>query len=144
MNKEKISTLKPKSSEEKYIEALGRRKSAVARVRLFSGNKYSFEINNRDLEDYFPIGELRRNMVNVFEAADIQEKFKVSVRVKGGGINAQSEAISLGIARALILFNPELRNKLKKEGYLKRDSRVVERKKFGLKKARKAAQWSKR
>ncbi|MEK7590028.1 MAG: 30S ribosomal protein S9 [Patescibacteria group bacterium] len=128
----------------RYIEAIGRRKNAIARVRIFTGSKNSYEINNREIDDYFPISELRRNVNNVFETADIPEKFKVTIHVNGGGITAQSEAISLGIARALIVFNPKLRDILKKKGYLKRDARVKERKKPGLKKARKASQWSKR
>lgn len=128
----------------RYIEAIGRRKSATARVRIFSSDKYLFEINNRALEDYFPIDELRRNIKKVFETVNISQKFKVSVRVNGGGVSAQAGAISLGIARALEKFKPELRKILKKTGFLKRDAREVERKKPGLKKARKAAQWSKR
>ena len=135
---------KQKTSPSRYIEAIGRRKSAIARVRIFSSDKYSFEINNRSLEDYFPIDELRRNIRKVFESINISQKFKVSVHVNGGGASAQSDAISLGIARALILFDQELRSKLKKDGFLKRDARIKERKKPGLKKARKAAQWSKR
>lgn len=135
---------KQKISATHYIEAIGRRKSAIARVRIFSGDKYSFEINERTLEDYFPIDELRKNIRKVFETVDIPQKFKVSAHVNGGGISSQADAISLGIARALEKFEPELRKILKKEGYLKRDAREKERKKPGLKKARKAAQWSKR
>ena len=99
----------------RYIEAIGRRKNAIARVRIFTGSKNSYEINNREIDDYFPISELRRNVNNVFETADIPEKFKVTIHVNGGGITAQSEAISLGIARALIVFNPKLRDILKKK-----------------------------
>ena len=106
-------------------------------MRIFTGSKNSYEINNREIDDYFPISELRRNVNNVFETADIPEKFKVTIHVNGGGITAQSEAISLGIARALIVFNPKLRDILKKKGYLKRDARVKERKKPGLKKLEK-------
>ena len=135
---------KQKISATHYIEGIGRRKNAVARVRIFTGSKNSYEINEREIEDYFPVSELRRNINNVFETADIPERFKITVHVNGGGITAQSSAISLGIARALILFNPELRDVLKKGDYLKRDARVKERKKPGLKKARKASQWNKR
>jgi small subunit ribosomal protein S9 len=133
-----------KISATHYIEAIGRRKNAIARVRIFTASKNSYTINEREIEEYFPVSELRRNVMGVFGSVDIPEKFKVSIHVKGGGITAQSEAISLGIARALILFNPELRDALKKAGLLKRDARVKERKKPGLKKARKASQWSKR
>ena len=139
-----LASGKQKISATHYIEAIGRRKNAIARVRITTSNKYSYLINDREIEDYFPVNELRRNIRNTFEVAEIPEKFKVSIHVKGGGIASQADAISLGIARTLILFDPELRDKLKKEGLLKRDARVKERKKPGLKKARKAAQWSKR
>jgi small subunit ribosomal protein S9 len=135
---------KQKISATHYIEAVGRRKNAIARVRIFSADKYSFEINDREFEDYFPVSELRKNIINTFNIANISEKFKVSVHVKGGGVSAQADAVSLGIARALEKFNPELRSVLKKEGLFRRDARVKERKKPGLKKARKAAQWKKR
>ncbi|HJO89979.1 MAG: 30S ribosomal protein S9 [Candidatus Pacebacteria bacterium] len=135
---------KQKISKTHYIEAIGRRKSAIARVRIFTSDKYSFEINERALEDYFPVDELRRTVRKVFESVNISQKFKVSVHISGGGVSSQADAISLGIARALEKFEPELRSTLKKEGYLKRDARIKERKKPGLKKARKAAQWSKR
>ena len=135
---------KQKISATHYIEAIGRRKNAIARVRVTTSSKYSFEINDRKIEDYFPVNELQRNIRSVFETVDVPEKFKVSAHVKGGGVSAQSDAISLGIARALEKFDPELRTALKKEGLLKRDARVKERKKPGLKKARKAAQWKKR
>lgn len=135
---------KQKISGARYIEAIGRRKSAIARVRIFQSDKYKFEINKRDLEDYFPVEELRGKIRKVFELVNIPQKFKVSVHINGGGVSAQSDAISLGIARALEKFEPELRKNLKKAGYLKRDARIKERKKPGLKKARKAAQWSKR
>ena len=135
---------KQKISATNYIEAIGRRKNAIARVRIFSASKYSFEINDREFEDYFPVNELRNDIRKAFETAGIEEKFKVTVLVKGGGIASQADAVSLGIARALEKFDPELRGALKKEGLLKRDARVKERKKPGLKKARKASQWSKR
>lgn len=135
---------KQKISDTVYIEAIGRRKNAIARVRIFTAKKNTYEINNKSLEEYFPINELQKNIKNIFNIVDIPGKFKISVHTKGGGVTAQSEAISLGIARALEKFDPELRGKLKKEGLLKRDARVTERKKPGLKKARKAAQWKKR
>lgn len=135
---------KQKISKDHYIEAVGRRKSAIARVRIFSSDKYSFEINERALDDYFPVDELRRTVRKVFESVNIPQKFKVSVHISGGGVSSQADAISLGIAIALEKFEPELRSTLKKQGLLKRDARIKERKKPGLKKARKAAQWSKR
>jgi small subunit ribosomal protein S9 len=129
---------------DRYIEAVGRRKTAIARVRLFKSEKQSFEVNNREFDKYFPVEDLRAIVRNTFKSAEIPQKFKIIARIKGGGISAQSEAMRLGIARALVLYDSDLRKKLKKAGLLKRDSREKERRKFGLKKARKAAQWSKR
>lgn len=137
---------KPKDTStvsDRYTEAVGRRKMAIARVRIFEDNKQSFLINDRELDEYFPTNELQ-NIVKTVFSAKIPDKFKITVVIRGGGISSQAEAIRLGIARALEKFKPELRKNLKKAGHLKRDPRVKERKKFGLKKARKAAQWSKR
>lgn len=129
---------------EKYIGATGRRKTSVARVRITPASKMSIEVNERSFDDYFPVPELRRNITSTFDAAEITQKFKVTVKVVGGGISSQSVAVSHGVARALEMFDKELRGKLKAKGFLKRDPRSVERKKFGLKKARKSPQWSKR
>ena len=137
---------KMEKSREKYIEAVGRRKTAIARVRLFplekSTAKTSFLINDKELESYFPTKEM--TLIATHPFAELSEKFKVTVHIKGGGIHSQSEALRHGIARALTLHNGELRKSLKKAGYLKRDPRAKERRKFGLKKARKSPQWSKR
>lgn len=127
---------------EKYIETVGRRKTSVARVRLTPAAKTTFVINEKDLESYFPTKEMRDIVKQPF--AEVSDKFKVSAKVNGGGIHSQSEAIRHGIARALVEGSAELRKTLKKAGYLKRDPRAKERRKFGLKKARKAPQWSKR
>jgi len=127
---------------EKYIEAVGRRKTSVARVRLTPSPKTTFSINNKELESYFTTQELQTIAKQPF--AEIPLKFKVSARISGGGIHSQAEALRHGIARALIGHKGELRKTLKKAGYLKRDSRAKERRKFGLKKARKAPKWSKR
>lgn len=137
-------TVKTKSKEKKYYEAVGRRKTAVARVRLYESSRQSVTINDKTVDEYFPTAELRYIGTEALEEAKASKKFKVSAKVSGGGTTAQSEAVRLGIARALIHFDPDLRKKLKQAGFLKRDPRVVERKKFGLKKARRAAQWSKR
>jgi small subunit ribosomal protein S9 len=131
-------------TSEKYIGATGRRKTSVARVRITPATKFSMEVNGRDFDQYFPVAELRRNITATFDAAEITQKFKVTVKVSGGGISSQSVAVSHGIARALEAYDKELRGKLKAKGLLKRDPRSVERKKFGLKKARKAPTWSKR
>ncbi len=131
-------------SSTKYFEAVGRRKTAIARVRLHPAAKTSFEINGKTLESYFPVLEMQANATNPFTNGKAAEKFHVTVKLTGGGISAQSEALRHGISRALLVYDIQLRGKLKKLGYLKRDPRAKERRKFGLKKARKSPQWSKR
>ena len=128
----------------KYIEAVGRRKTAVARVRITESNKSRFTINERDIQAYFPTEELRSIVRDAFSKSKVPVKFSVSALIKGGGVHAQAEAVRHGISRALISYDENLRGVLKESGYLKRDPRMKERKKPGLKKARKAAQWSKR
>lgn len=130
---------------EKYIETVGRRKTAVARVRITPASKMSYEINGKTVESYFPTKELQMTATEAYLTSKLTEtKFKITVLVKGGGINGQAEAVRHGIARALIEYDKELRGNLKKAGLLKRDPRAKERRKFGLKKARKSPQWSKR
>ncbi len=128
----------------KYFEAVGRRKTAVARVRLSEDKKMSFTINNKTLEEYFTIEKFVQMQNEVFSKSESKKKFLVSAKITGGGKSAQAEALRHGIARALMVYDPEFRKKLKKSGFIKRDPRSKERKKFGLKKARKAPQWSKR
>jgi small subunit ribosomal protein S9 len=130
--------------ENKYFESIGRRKTSRARVRLFKSSKGEIIVNSKALESYFPIDELQKKVNAPLQEGVVTEKFKISVLVKGGGQNSQAEAVRHGIARALILYDEELRKKLKKLKMLKRDPRMKERRKFGLKKARKAPQWSKR
>lgn len=135
-------TTKEKTAE-KYIEAIGRRKTSIARVRLTPSSKNSFKINERDLASYFPTAELRK----VVEEALSKVKagnFSVSARINGGGVHSQAEALRHGISRALVKTDETLKSKLKVAGFIKRDPRAKERRKFGLKKARKAPQWSKR
>ena len=127
---------------QRYIETVGRRKTSVARVRLTPASKISLTVNDKELEKYFPTMALRSTILNVFN--DSLDKFSVSAKLNGGGISSQAEALRHGIARALTVHTPEIRTKLKVKGYLKRDPRAKERRKFGLKKARKAPQWSKR
>jgi small subunit ribosomal protein S9 len=129
-------------TKDKYIEAVGRRKTSVARVRITPASKTTFVINEKELHIYFPIKEMQVIAHEPFK--DVAEKFTVSAHIKGGGAHSQSEALRHGVARALTEFNGEFRKDLKKAGYLKRDPRAKERRKFGLKKARKAPQWSKR
>jgi small subunit ribosomal protein S9 len=105
----------------------------------------SYDINGKTVEEYFPTTELRSTAVESMKESKLTEtKFKVTVVAKGGGISGQADAMRHGIARALIVYDKELRGKLKKAGLLKRDPRAKERRKFGLKKARKSPQWSKR
>jgi small subunit ribosomal protein S9 len=133
-----------KSATKKYIEAVGRRKTAVARVRITEGSKNNFEVNGKPSVEFFPTEELQIIAQEAITKSELTAKFTMTALVKGGGVHAQAEAVRHGMARALVEFDPELRSSLKKAGYLKRDPRSVERKKPGLKKARKAAQWSKR
>lgn len=129
----------------KYIEAVGRRKTSVARVRAVQSTKNSFVINgDLSIEDYFKNEAQKVIVSEAMAVAKLPHHYAVTVKVVGGGINSQAEAIRHGLARLIILINPELRKDLKKEGFLKRDPRAKERRKFGLKKARKAPQWSKR
>jgi small subunit ribosomal protein S9 len=127
---------------EKYIEAVGRRKTSVARVRIVPASKTSFKINEKTFDEYFPTLELRKVVEEAITAS--KETFKVSAHVKGGGIHSQAEAVRHGIARALVKNDDKTKTVLKTSGFLKRDPRAKERRKFGLKKARKAPQWSKR
>ena len=131
-------------THEKYFAATGRRKTSVARVRITPASKFSIHINEREFESYFPTAELRRVITTVFDSAEAGQKFKVTVVATGGGVASQAGAIAHGIARALLEYDKDLRGKLKIKGHLKRDPRAKERRKFGLKKARKAPQWSKR
>lgn len=136
-------TTKIKSSE-RYFEAVGRRKTASARVRITPTSKESLSINDKAVVDYFATVNLQNISTSAPSGAEIEQKFAVTVHVNGGGINAQAEAIRHGYSRALVKYDENLRGSLKKAGFLKRDSREVERKKPGLKKARKAPTWSKR
>lgn len=126
----------------RYIESVGRRKTSVARVRITPASKNTFLVNDKDLEGYFGTKELQ--MIVKQPLSEIKDKFKVTAKILGGGIHSQAEAMRHGIARSLVSNDLELRKELKKAGYLKRDPRSKERRKFGLKKARKAPQWSKR
>jgi len=129
---------------DRYYEGIGRRKTAVARARIFTRGEKGFSINKKSLEEYFPIHELQKTALASLDTMKCLDKFKISIIVRGGGLSAQAEAVRHGIARALLLFNPDFRKRLKKAGFLKRDSRMKERKKPGLKRARRAPQWKKR
>ncbi len=129
--------------KERYFEAVGRRKQSIARVRLFT-KKAGIEVNDKSLEDYFPIPRLQKVAQSPIEKMKIADKLGAVIKVMGGGIAGQADAIKLGVARALVKFNPEFRKRLRRLGFLTRDARAVERKKYGLKKARRAPQWQKR
>ncbi len=129
---------------EKYVESVGRRKEAIARVRLVESKTNSITVNAKPLVDFFKTEALQKVASDALLGTELAQNYSVTAQVKGGGIASQAESVRLGIARSLIKINEELRKDLKKKGYLKRDPRVKERRKFGLKKARKAAQWSKR
>jgi small subunit ribosomal protein S9 len=128
-----------------YFEAVGRRKTATARVRLTPAAKSSYIINDKTLVEYFPVADLQFVITEAFEKNKLEKKFAVSAKVSGGGMNAQAEAVRHGIARCLVDFDEALRIPLKKSGFLKRDPRSRERRKAGLAQAaRKRKQWSKR
>jgi len=141
----------------KYFEAVGHRKTSQARVRLFtqplrSGknvaglnqSKKEIFVNEKPYKEYFPTHSLQKKVEVPLEILKCLGKFGISIKVKGGGMSAQAEACRHGISKTLILLNPLFRKRLKKAGFLTRDSRMRERKKFGLKRARRAPQWSKR
>lgn len=129
----------------KYTEAVGRRKTSVARVRATPSAKGSVTINGgKSISDYFKIEAQQITALESLKKSGKESGLKITAKISGGGINSQAEALRHAIARVLIKMNPELRKDLKKEGFLKRDQRAKERRKFGLKKARKAPQWSKR
>lgn len=123
--------------------ATGRRKRSVARVRLIDGTG-SFVLNGRGLEEYFPSMASRIAILEPIRSVGLEGRYDVHATLEGGGTTGQADALRLGISRALVLSNPELRTTLKKGGFLTRDSRVVERKKYGLRKARRAPQYTKR
>ena len=122
----------------------GRRKKAIARVRLYPNGTGKFEINGKDINEYFGLDTLKQIASQALVLANAQDKYDIKVNVIGGGLSGQAGAINHGISRALILSEENLKPELKKAGFLTRDPRMKERKKYGLKKARKASQFSKR
>jgi small subunit ribosomal protein S9 len=124
-------------------QTTGRRKRSVARVRIYNGTG-SYSLNGRSLNDYFPDPELQRRVQEAFKVTDTEGRYDISATLEGGGTTGQSDALRLGIARALIALDVELRPALKREGMLRRDDRRVEPKKYGLRKARRAPQFTKR
>ena len=131
----------PPKKKEKFIEAVGRRKTAVARIRIMPDAKGDFVVNDKLVDEYF---QEKEQQYIAKQALIVKKIPTVSVKVRGGGMRVQAEAVRQGIARALVKEDAELRPELKSLGYLTRDSRKRERKKFGLKRARRARQWRKR
>lgn len=134
---------KDSKKPDRYMEGVGRRKTAIARVRLFT-RAGDFAVNNKPHAEYFPTLELQSIAEDALQKMKLFGRFRVSVKVSGGGVHSQAEALRHGLARALVKFNPDFRKRLKRAGYLKRDPRAKERKKPGLKRARRAPQWAKR
>ena len=143
MAEKKTTTKKVAKSKVVQFCATGRRKQSIARVRLVPGNG-QVTINNKPMEEYFGLGTLRLIVNQPLELTNTKEKYDVLVNVHGGGLSGQAGAIKHGIARALVKADENLKADIKKAGFLTRDARVKERKKYGLKKARRAPQFSKR
>jgi small subunit ribosomal protein S9 len=137
-----------KKEKGKYIESIGRRKTSTARVRVWEADKTSFIVNGKDAKEYFQTESERRIVHDPIAKgapnAKSGSKWAIEVKVMGGGTHSQAEAVRHGLSRAMVEDDAEVRTKLKGLGFLKRDPRAKERRKFGLKKARKAPQWSKR
>ena len=131
-------------SKKPYLYGTGRRKSSVARVRLYEGGTGKITINGRDIDDYFGLDTLKLITRQPLVLTETVEKVDIIATVTGGGVTGQAGALRHGISRALLQVNPEFRPVLKKVGYLTRDPRMKERKKYGLKAARRAPQFSKR
>ena len=132
------------TSKKPYLYGTGRRKSSVARVHLFPGGTGTITVNGRDIDDYFGLETLKFIVRQPLAKTDMTEKVDIRATVKGGGVTGQAGAIRHGIARALLLVDENFRPQLKEAGFLTRDSRMKERKKYGLKGARRAPQFSKR
>lgn len=128
----------------KYLEDTGRRKTSVARVRLSTQGDKVFLVNDKPYDKYFSTNDLQQIASAPLKKMKCQDHFRVQAVVSGGGIHSQAEAVRHGIARVLVQFNSEFRKRLRRAGYLTRDPRMRERKKFGLKRARRAPQWKKR
>lgn len=127
-----------------YYEGIGRRKESTARVRLMNGSG-KFIVNEKTANDYFTrLGDLQNILSPLATAGENQEQLDITVVVRGGGVTGQTEAVRLGVARALVKMNPDLQSALRKGGFLTRDARIKERKKPGLKRARKAPTYTKR
>ncbi len=142
------TTTKPKAEakpikKERYFEATGGRKTASASARLFTVGT-GIVVNGKDLKEYFKTLNNQMAVTAPLELMKLADKLRATIKVAGGGINAQAEAVRNAIAKALVKFNPEFKKSLRQSGFITRDARMVERKKYGLNKARRAPQWAKR
>lgn len=144
VNKKPVIKKTAKKETREKIWATGKRKTSIAQVQCFPNGKGNIYINKRMVQEYFPIFELEKKVLFPLKELNKEKDFDFKIKVQGGGVRGQADAVSLGIARALVSFNPEWRKILKKVGLLKRDPRKKERKKPGLKRARRAPQWRKR
>jgi len=140
--KQDVTTEAPKVSE-RYFEAKGGRKTSVARARLYAKGK-GMKINGKDYTEYFKEPGNQKKVMSPSELIALEKDMMISVHVSGGGIQSQAEAVRNAIAKAFVVFDSEYKKRLKKAGFITRDPRAVERKKYGLKKARRAPQWAKR
>lgn len=127
-----------------YFYAAGKRKTSIASVRLYTNGKGNITVNNRTFEQYFPVFTDQDKILAPLRITDTQKLFDIIAKVKGGGVHSQAEAMRHGVSKALLEYNSSLRTMLKTPGYLTRDSRIKERKKYGLHRARRAPQWQKR
>lgn len=143
LSKAKKEDLSKTHLSDKHFEGVGRRKTAIARVRISKGHG-KVMVNDKEIGNYFQLPELREKALSSLNDLKLGNPLNISVHVSGGGLKAQAEAIRHGLARALVIFDGDLKKRLRQFGFLTRDSRMVERKKFGLKKARRAPQWKKR
>jgi small subunit ribosomal protein S9 len=142
---ESVSEIEIKGAKNnKYFEEVGKRKTAKARVRLFTRGEKAFIINDKPCKEYFPTLDLQKIASASLDKMKLLDRFRIQAIVRGGGTRAQAEAVRHAIAKILVQVNPIFRKRLKKHGFLTRDSRMRERKKFGLKRARRAPQWKKR
>lgn len=133
-----------KTGNRKFIYAIGRRKSAIAKIRLYSKGAGTFMVNGKTLANYFPTAILQQAAIRPLTVANMADQYDAVVDVVGGGPRGQSDAMKLAVARALVKADTGYKITIKKAGLLTRDARVKERKKFGLKRARRAPQWAKR
>jgi len=145
--KESVKRSRP-AAQGKYVEGVGRRKTSIARVRIVhtaaKSSMPDFTVNIRPIASYFPLAVHQRTVRSPLTVLGVEKEFRVSAKVVGGGVASQVGAVRHGLARSLVAFNFDFKKKLKPFGFLTRDPRMVERKKYGLKKARRAPQWSKR